>query len=134
MVFEEGLKEVMRAVSIVFEISGVLVIVAGFIWAVLRAARMRLDGAQGRTVYHAARRIFGKSILLGLEVLVAADLIRTIAVEPTLANLYVLGLLVLIRTFLSFSLDVELEGVWPWQKRSVIDSEQLQGIHYREDA
>ncbi len=69
------------------------------------------------------RRIFGKSLLLGLEVLVAADLIRTIAVEPTLDNLYVLGLLVLIRSFLSWSLDVELEGVWPWNKRRVEQEE-----------
>ena len=68
--------------------------------------------------YRALRSFVGRTILLSLEILVAADLIRTVAVDPTLDNLYVLGLLVLIRTFLSWSLDVELEGVWPWRKRA----------------
>jgi uncharacterized membrane protein len=61
------------------------------------------------------RATFGRSILLGLEILVAADLIRTIAVEPTLDNLAVLGVLIVLRTFLSFSLEVEIDGRWPWQ-------------------
>jgi len=59
----------------------------------------------------------GKSLLLGLEFLVAADIIRTVAFSPTLYNIAVLGVLVLIRTFLSWSLVVEIEGCWPWQKR-----------------
>jgi len=58
-------------------------------------------------------------VLLGLEVLVAADLIRTIAVNPSLDNLYVLLLLVLIRTFLSWALEVELDGMWPWRKKEL---------------
>ena len=62
------------------------------------------------------RRYFGTSILLGLEVLVAADLIRTVAVEPTMSNVLVLGLIVLIRTFLSFSLEIEMDGVVPWRR------------------
>ena len=62
------------------------------------------------------RLYFGRSILLGLEVLVAADLIRTVAVEPTLHNVLVLGLIVLIRTFLSFSLEIEIDGVVPWRR------------------
>ena len=57
------------------------------------------------------RRYFGRSILLGIEILVAADLIRTVAVDPTLENVLVLGLIVLIRTFLSFSLEIEMDGV-----------------------
>jgi uncharacterized membrane protein len=61
--------------------------------------------------------VFGRSILLGLEFLVAADIIRTVAVEPSLGNVGVLGLIVLIRTFLSFSLEVEIDGVWPWHRR-----------------
>lgn len=59
----------------------------------------------------------GKSILLGLEVLIAADIIRTVAVSPTIESVAVLGLIVLVRTFLSFSLEVELYGRWPWQGR-----------------
>jgi uncharacterized membrane protein len=57
----------------------------------------------------------GRSILLGLELLVGADIIRTVAVDPTYESLGLLGLIVLIRTFLSFSLEVEINGHWPWQ-------------------
>ena len=65
--------------------------------------------------YHRYRGDLGRAILLGLEFLVAADIISTVAVEPTLRSVVVLGLIVLIRTFLSFSLEVEIEGRWPWQ-------------------
>jgi uncharacterized membrane protein len=61
--------------------------------------------------------VFGRSILLALELLVAADIIRTVAVDPSLRNVGVLGLIVLIRTFLSFSLEVEIDGTWPWRRR-----------------
>ena len=63
-----------------------------------------------------ARQAFGGTLLLGLEVLVAADLVRTVAVAPTLDNVLVLGLIVVIRTFLSFSLETEIEGVAPWRR------------------
>jgi uncharacterized membrane protein len=66
--------------------------------------------------YRVLRQVFGGTLLLGLEVLVAADLIRTVAVAPTLQNVYVLGLIVVIRTFLSFSLETEIEGVAPWRR------------------
>lgn len=62
------------------------------------------------------REGFGGVLLLGLEILVAADLIRTVAVEPSLENVFVLGLIVLIRTFLSFSLEIEIEGMPPWRR------------------
>jgi uncharacterized membrane protein len=65
--------------------------------------------------YEKVRSTFGRSVLLGLELLVAGDIIRTVAVDPTLDNLLVLGLLVVIRTFLSWSLEVEIDGHWPWQ-------------------
>jgi uncharacterized membrane protein len=65
--------------------------------------------------YRRYRADLGRGILLGLELLVAADIIGTVAVTPTLQSLAVLGLIVLIRTFLSFSLEVEIEGRWPWQ-------------------
>jgi len=112
------LKQAMSSVSVLFEVAGVAVIICGFVAAVVLAAK-RVVERDRVGAYETLRRIFGKSLLLGLEVLVAADLIRTIAVEPTLDNLYVLGLLVLIRSFLSWSLDVELEGVWPWNKRRI---------------
>ena len=71
------------------------------------------------SAYLVLRQAFGGTLLLGLEVLVAADLIRTVAVAPTLQNVYVLGLIVVIRTFLSFSLETEIEGVWPWRRATL---------------
>jgi len=123
----EGFKEPMQWVSLALELTGVIAIVLGFGYAVLRGIQLSMSGERV-AAYSMVRRVFGKSILLGLEILVAADLIRTIAVEPTLDNLYVLGLLVLIRTFLSWSLDVELEGVWPWRRRQVENEERCEGI------
>ena len=108
--------EVMARVSLLFEIAGVLAIVIGFVAALVLAALAIARTREWTTAYETLRSTFGRSVLLGLEILVAADLIRTIAVAPTLQNLYVLGLLVVIRTFLSWSLDVELEGRWPWQR------------------
>ena len=76
-------------------------------------------------VYRGYRRGIGKAILLGLELLVAADIIRTVAVSPTLESVAVLGLIVLVRTFLSFSLEVELYGRWPWQRGTERDPAEL---------
>jgi uncharacterized membrane protein len=67
-------------------------------------------------VYRRFRQDVGRAILLGLELLVAADIIRTVAIRPTLESVGVLAGIVLVRTFLSFSLDVELTGVWPWRR------------------
>jgi uncharacterized membrane protein len=66
----------------------------------------------------------GRALLIGLEILVAADVVRTVALEPTLVNVATLGLLVIIRTFLSWSIVLEVEGRWPWQPRPTLDSEQ----------
>ena len=69
--------------------------------------------------YKEYRHQLARALLLGLEILVAADIIRTVALEPTLRNVLVLGLLVIIRTFLSWGLVVEIEGRWPWQARAI---------------
>lgn len=91
----------------------------GVVWSfVLAAAAGRRSGWSART-YLVLRQAFGGTLLLGLEVLVAADLLRTVAVAPTLSNVYVLGLIVVIRTFLSFSLETEIEGVAPWRRALV---------------
>ncbi|MBA3485866.1 MAG: DUF1622 domain-containing protein [Lysobacter sp.] len=95
------------------DVAGVAVIIAGLIFAV---ARFAWPGATGHDRYRRFRHDLGRGILLGLEFLVAADIIRTVAVAPTLQNVLVLGLIVLIRTFLSAALEVELEGRWPWQR------------------
>jgi uncharacterized membrane protein len=114
----QDLTALSESIAAAFEAIGVFVIVIGFIWAI--AAGLRALFKTGTTAaYVAVRGVFGRGVLLGLEVLVGADLIRTIAVAPTLTNLLVLGLLVLVRTFLSWSFSVELEGMWPWQKRAI---------------
>jgi len=69
--------------------------------------------------YRNYKHSLGKSLLLGLEILVAADVVRTVALDPTFENIAALGLLVVVRTFLSWSLVVEIEGRWPWQHKSV---------------
>ncbi len=99
-----------------FEALGAAVLVVGIVWSfVLAAVAWRRSGQAG-TAYVALRAAFGGTLLLGLEVLVAADLLRTVAVAPTLDNVLVLGLIVLIRTVLSFSLETEIEGVAPWRR------------------
>jgi uncharacterized membrane protein len=102
-------------ISLVIEATGVAVIVLGAVAAIaLFLLRLARGGAWSET-YHTFRTSLARAILLGLEFLVAADIIGTVAVEATLDNLFVLGLIVLIRTFLSFSLEVEINGRWPWQ-------------------
>ncbi|MEW5746741.1 MAG: DUF1622 domain-containing protein [Nitrospirota bacterium] len=96
------------------EALGIGVIAAGALYATLRAALMART-ARGREVFSAYRRLLGRGILLGLEFLVAADIITTVAVEPSFRSVGVLGIIVLIRTFLSFTLEVEMTGRWPWQ-------------------
>ncbi len=103
------------------EVLGIATLVLGLALALVRGAR-RLPGGDGQEkageeAYREVRTVFGRSILLALELLVAADIIRTVAVDPSLRNVGVLGLIVLIRTFLSFSLEVEIDGTWPWRRR-----------------
>ncbi len=110
--------EIMDYVSRGFEVAGIAVLVVGFLSGVVRSLHAYFTG-RSEASYGILRRYFGRSILLGLEILVAADLIRTVAVDPTWENVLVLGLIVLIRTFLSFSLEVEMDGVWPWRRRQL---------------
>ncbi len=99
-----------------FEALGAAILVVGVICSfVLAAVAWRRSGRPAKA-YFVLRQAFGGTLLLGLEVLVAADLVRTVAVAPTLDNVLVLGLIVLIRTFLSFSLEIEIEGVVPWRR------------------
>jgi uncharacterized membrane protein len=101
------------------EVLGIATLVSGLAIAVVRAANILIHSGSGEGAYRIVRTVFGRSILLGLELLVAADIIRTVAVEPSLENVGVLGLIVLIRTFLSFSLEVEIDGVWPWRRAAL---------------
>jgi uncharacterized membrane protein len=95
---------------------GVAVLVAGLFLAAFLAIRTWCLSGDGAKAYTVLRRTLGGGILAGLEVLVAGDLIRTVAVDPTLDNVLILGIIVLIRTFLSFSLEIEIEGTLPWKR------------------
>ncbi len=105
-----------HAITRLFEIAGISVIVLGSLFATLVFLRRVFDAARFEAAYHRYRSHLGRAILLGLELMVAADIINTVAVEPTFRSLGVLGLIVVIRTFLSFSLEVEINGHWPWQE------------------
>jgi uncharacterized membrane protein len=109
----------MEDISRAFEWIAVAVLIAAFLLAVLSVARDLTRGGAALDTYQRGRRIFGRGLLISLEVLVAADLIRTVAVEPTLANVGTLGLIVVVRTLLSFALEVEIDGVLPWRKRAL---------------
>jgi len=98
----------------VIDVVGVIAIVVGVVYSLADAALRRIR--RMGPVYSRFRRVLGRAILIGLELLVAADIIRTVAVTPTIESVSVLGLIVLIRTFLSWSLEVEISGRWPWQK------------------
>jgi len=106
----------MDHVARAFEGLGTLILAIGVLWSFILAVLAWRHSSSGQRAYKALRQAFGGTLLLALEILVAADLIRTIAVSPTLDNVLILGLIVLIRTFLSFSLEIEIEGVWPWRR------------------
>ena len=101
--------------ALAIEILAVLIIVGAIFYAMghyLFQAAIRPDREEQ---YRELKVRLGRALLLGLEILVAADIVRTVALEATLQSVAVLGLLVLIRTFLSWALVVEIEGRWPWQ-------------------
>jgi uncharacterized membrane protein len=105
------------AAARVVEFTGVVVMLAGALIASLAfARRLLLQHAAPQEAYHALRADLGRAILLGLEFLVIADIIGTVAIEPTLQNLGVLAVIVAIRTLLSFALELEVSGRWPWQR------------------
>ena len=103
------------------EVGGIGIIVLGILGATALVLWQVLRGRSGAQAFGLYRSNLGRAILLGLEFLVAADIINTVAIEPTLQSLAVLGGIVLIRTFLSFSLEVEIEGRWPWNRHKAED-------------
>jgi uncharacterized membrane protein len=117
----------MDHVAQLFEVIGALVLLGGLLLSVVLAVRSWTRDHDGPAAYQLLRAYFGGVILLGLEILVAADLVRTVAVAPTLLNVAVLGAIVLIRTFLSFSLEIEIEGVAPWRRGSRTGTRRLGG-------
>jgi uncharacterized membrane protein len=114
--------------ALAIEAAAVAVIVwAVFFLAVRRGAVRYLFQLGEPGANESYRHQLGKALLLGLELMVAADVIRTVAFEPTLASVAILGLLVLVRTFLSWAMSVEIDGQWPWQARSHSSAEEAPG-------
>jgi uncharacterized membrane protein len=117
---DEHLVETIRAAiewaALGIEVLGAVVIIAGVLRVAITKGTVRyLFKLDEPGAFGSYKHQMGRSLLLGLEFLVAGDVVRTVALEPTLLNVSVLGLLVLVRTFLSWSLAVEIEGHWPWQ-------------------
>jgi uncharacterized membrane protein len=115
-------QHIIETVGRFMDFAGVAVMVIGAVVSIPMALRgfqpKRLPpGSEPLSMYRSYRQLLGRSILLGLELLVAADIIRTVAVTPTFESVGVLAIIVLIRTFLSFSLELEITGRWPWQKQ-----------------
>jgi uncharacterized membrane protein len=106
--------DVIEKIGMTIDVAGVVVIVTGaaiaFVVAAVRVSRHESD------VYRRFRQQLGQTILLGLELLVAGDIVRTVAASPNLTSVAILAAIVLIRTFLSFSLEVEIDGAWPWRR------------------
>ena len=106
--------DTMERVAQGFEVAGVAILVVGSLLAFVSAA-LGLRGG-GRAAYQRARQGVGRAILLGLEVLIIADIVLTITIDRTFDSAITLGIIVLVRTFLSFSLEIELEGTLPWRR------------------
>jgi uncharacterized membrane protein len=111
MHFEDSMEHVVRA----FEFVGVAVLTVGSIVAIAHALGALRQGKR-QAAYDRARQGIGRSILLGLEVLIIADIVQTITIDATLESALTLALIVLVRTFLSFSIEIELDGVVPWRR------------------
>jgi uncharacterized membrane protein len=124
---EDGLhyKDVMETISKVVDAAGVGVILLGAVYATIVLLRdMATKRHRLAEPYRLYRDTLGKSILLGLEFLIAGDIIRTVAVAPTFTNVGVLGILVVIRSILNVELEMEIDGYWPWQRRKFEDEER----------
>lgn len=113
----DGFNDVIEKIGMIIDAAGVVVIVTGVAIAFVVTA-VRLSRRES-AVYLRFRQQLGQAILLGLELLVAGDIVRTVAASPSLTSVAILAAIVLIRTFLSFSLEVETTGRWPWQKRDI---------------
>ncbi|WP_052226672.1 DUF1622 domain-containing protein [Microbacterium mangrovi] len=124
--------EVFAVVELAFEALGVAVLVIGLVIAVVLGIRSLLRGEGGQQAFQVVRTTFGGAILLGLEVLVASDLIRTLG-DPSPQDALVLGLIVLIRTILSWSIQVEIEGALPWRRAALTSGAQVMARQVRRD-
>jgi uncharacterized membrane protein len=111
MTYDESISHVVQIV----EGAGVIVMVLGGAAAFVGALPVAINPTTRPKAYAQLRRHLGRVILIGLEILIIGDIVRTVIVEPTLESVLVLGLIVVIRIILSFALEVEIDGRWPWQ-------------------
>jgi len=116
--FDQLATQIAHDVAKAIELVGIAIIAVGAVVNLLLFAVRAANSAERDDAVAALRSSLGRSILLGLEFLVAADIINTVAVTPTLESVTVLAIIVAIRTFLSFSLELEIEGRWPWQRKA----------------
>jgi uncharacterized membrane protein len=110
------IKHTIELIGLAFELAGVAVLVIGSILAFVRSIVSLIRLRDGPAAYRHLRLYLGRSIVVGLELLIAADIVRSVAIDPTFTSVGVLALIVLVRTFLSWSLEVEINGEWPWQR------------------
>ena len=120
--FEPTVSNLIHLVGVCIEIFGVFIIVAGIVWSTVLFARRRNIERH----YDQYKIRIGRSLLLGLEVLVAADIVKTIAIQLTFSSLGLLAGLVVVRTFLSWTLVLEIEGRWPW-RRELLPTSAIRG-------
>jgi len=116
-------KHTAELIGTAFEVAGIVILVLGSILAFGRYVVTLIRFRDGPAAFRGLRLYLGRSIVLGLELLIAADIIHSVAIEPTFVSVGVLGLIVLVRTFLSWSLEVEINGEWPWQRSRFHKSE-----------
>jgi uncharacterized membrane protein len=116
-------KEIIYVISEVIDFAGVAIIALGAVMGVILCARDLMRQERTVDAYSRLRTFLGRSLLLGLEFLVAGDIIKTVAIEPTFDSVIVLAIIVLVRTVLSLSIDVEIDGHWPWE-----EARQARGI------
>jgi uncharacterized membrane protein len=122
--FEHFVIEIIEIIGVIIDIFGVVIIVGGLTWGSWVFFTRRItDTAVREQEYRKYKFRIARTLILGLEILVAADIIKTVAIEATIENVAVLAFLVLVRTFLSWTLVVEIEGHWPWQRKK--ETEEL---------
>jgi uncharacterized membrane protein len=119
------MQDFFTTVTLVFEFAGVATMVVGFLVAVGISVRTWVRSRDGGVAFRTLRESIGGVILLGLEILVAADLVKTVTSTPSLTDAFILAIIVLIRTILSFSLQIEIDGIAPWRRALVTGPEVI---------
>lgn len=127
------MEHVFTTVAVVFEALGAVTMVIGLLISLILGVRAMARGDSGEQSFQMVRRTLGGAIMLGLEILVAADLVRTITSKPSIEDAVILGLIVLIRTVLSLSISIEVEGVLPWRRAILTSGAAVMADQVRRD-